>query len=138
MPYHRIFSPADCFQAPVATVQETTGIIPGLRSRIKSVSPSGFEIDWIPASKTSQLNKYRNVVVDVRWPDTSGRNVLFRLSVPSIEKLIMKLTLVMSAMQSCDHLVTQSGPKMCYRRMLHTNFYQDTSQRRMLFGLFEL
>jgi hypothetical protein len=117
MPYHRIFSPADCFQAPVATVQETTGIIPGLRSRIKSVSPSGFEIDWIPASKTSQLNK---------------------LSVPSIEKLIMKLTLVMSAMQSCDHLVTQSGPKMCYRRMLHTNFYQDTSQRRMLFGLFEL
>jgi hypothetical protein len=34
---------------------------------------------------------------------------LFRLSVPSIEKLIMKLTLVMSAMQSCDHLVTQSG-----------------------------
>ena len=138
------YAPGDCFQALMASVQATTGIIPGLRSRIKAVSPLGFEIDWIPASRAKSLNNYRNVVVAVGWPDTTGGNVLVRPGMPSIEKLkLFQRTLVLTVSQviilmlsridrnqlnSVYHIITQACGMSRQIILLHVNLTEEEFQ----------
>ena len=147
------YAPTDCIQPLIASVKATTGIISGLRSRIKAVSPLGFEIvHWMPVSSTKPLNmnNYENVLVAVGWPDTSGGNVLDRPDTPSVEilklfqrNLVLSLSDVIilvlsrvnrSHLNSIHQIITQAHTMSKKILALHVNISEEEFQVSEMLG----
>ena len=141
------YAPTDCVRPLIASVKATTGIISGLRSRIKAVSPLGFEmVDWMPISSTKPLNmnRYEKVLVAVGWPDTSGGNVLGRPDTPSVEmlklfqrSLVLALSHVIilvlsrvnrSHLNSLYQIITQARTMSKQILALHVNISEEEFQ----------